>query len=176
MRPSTCSGGGGARRRIAPKNCVDWRRVARLDRELAAILDPLVAERPAEAAHVAHPLPRQEGGAAVEGALGVGADPELLEGLHPQVLLADEAERHVDPVHRHPVDVLLPVAPRHEGERVAVRADVHVVAPRKLARDDLRRRRQRQRQVLGGQLVLGVRVPVHRRVQVVVEVPVERRR
>ena len=45
----------------------------------------------------------------------------------PNGLLTDKGQRYVEAHECHPVDVLLPLLPRPEGERVARGADVLVV-------------------------------------------------
>ena len=145
-----------------------------LDGQVATGGHPAVRERPSKALHVAHAEPRQEGCARVEGLLLGKADVEALEDARPDPLLAEEGERQVDALHGHPVDVLLPVAPRHKREAVAIGANIHIVGPRDTSGNHwaLLRQWQRPRR---GQLLVAVGAPVDGDVQIVVEIPVEGR-
>ena len=95
--------------------------------QLHLFLVPPRAERPSEAPHVSHPEPGQEGRAGEMLVQILLAEAQPAPDSPPDLLLAVEGERQVDPVERHPVDVFLPVWPLPPHRAVAGSADVLVV-------------------------------------------------
>ena len=92
--------------------------------DLHALVDPVFRERASVPFDVGHPLPGKIGRADQEFAGFQIGEAELGQGVVPDALDADDAERGVDAVHRQEVELALPPVPVPPGAGVAERAVV----------------------------------------------------
>ena len=91
---------------------------------------PALRLRAAPRRHVVHEEPPVVGSARDEGVhLVEGVAIVTHQHFAPHAFHARDSQRHVDAVQRHPVELLLPAFPAPEGHRVAVGAEIEVVAP-----------------------------------------------